>query len=194
MSSPAGPHGKQPSQPRSDIGSPTVPPAGPRGYVPPGRGSFSGRGGWNGGGSANTVPTGPRATTTPTQGRPFNPPTGPAAGANAVATGPAASSRPTLAQGLMSSMPPIVPGGKLDSSMAPLVSGVTRDLDAHYRKLRDEEDKMREDLRAKSDRLRKSLYLWDRLGRESRAWEMRSDLSERSMKNLAGEGMGGAAF
>lgn len=91
-------------------------------------------------------------------------------------------------------MPPIIPGGKLDPSMTPLVSGVTKDLDPHCRKLRDEEERLREELRVKSERLRKSLYVWDRMGRESRAWEMRSDLSEKSMKNLAGEGMGGAAF
>jgi hypothetical protein len=91
-------------------------------------------------------------------------------------------------------MPPIIPGGKLDSSMTPLALGVTRDLEAHYRKLRDEEEKMREDLRVKQERVRKSLYTWDRLERDSRAWELRSDLSEKSMKNLAGEGIGGAAF
>ena len=91
-------------------------------------------------------------------------------------------------------MPPIIPGGKVDPSMTPLITGVSQDLEAHYKKLRDEEEKMREDLRVKQERLRKSLYMWDRLGRESRAWELRSDLSEKSMTNLAGEGMGGAAF
>lgn len=91
-------------------------------------------------------------------------------------------------------MPPIVPGGKLDPSMTPLTLGVTRDLEPHYRKLRDEEEKLRDELRAKQEKLRKSLHIWDKLERDSRAWELRSDLSEKSMKNLAGEGMGGAAF
>ncbi|KAL6866339.1 hypothetical protein ACO1O0_002447 [Amphichorda felina] len=95
---------------------------------------------------------------------------------------------------MLATMPPIIPGGKLDPSMTPLTLGVSKDLEPHYRKLRDEEEKLREELRIKQERLRKSLYMWDRLGRESRAWEMRSDLSEKSMKNLAGEGMGGAAF
>lgn len=72
--------------------------------------------------------------------------------------------------------------------------GVTREIEPHYRKLRDEEEKLRDELQAKQERLRKSLYNWDRLERDSRAWEMRSDLSEKSMKNMAGEGMGGAAF
>jgi hypothetical protein len=95
---------------------------------------------------------------------------------------------------MLSTMPPLIPGGKLDPSMTALVTGVSRDLEPHFRKLRDEEEKLREELRAKQERTRRSLYLWERLGRESRAWEMRSDLSEKSMKNLAGGGMGGAAF
>jgi hypothetical protein len=78
--------------------------------------------------------------------------------------------------------------------MLPMMLGVSRDLEPHYRKLRDEEEKLRDELRAKQERLRKSLYTWDRMGRESAAWEMRSDLSERSMTNLAGEGSGGVAF
>lgn len=95
---------------------------------------------------------------------------------------------------MLATMPIIIPGGKLDPSMTPLTLGVTKELEPHFRKLRDEEEKLREELRIKQERLRKSLYMWDRLARESRAWEMRSDLSEKSMKNLAGEGMGGAAF
>lgn len=78
--------------------------------------------------------------------------------------------------------------------MTPVTLGVTREIEPHYRKLKDEEEKLRDELQAKQERLRKSLYNWDRLERESRAWEMRSDLSEKSMKNMAGEGMGGAAF
>lgn len=78
--------------------------------------------------------------------------------------------------------------------MTPLAVGVTRDLEPHYKKLRDEEEKLRDELRSKQERLRKSLHLWNRLERESRSWELRSDLSEKSMKNLAGEGIGGAAF
>lgn len=94
----------------------------------------------------------------------------------------------------MATMPPIIPGGKLDPSMNPLVSGVSRELEAHTRKLRDEEELLRRELYAKQEKLRKNLSLWNRLDRESKAWEMRSDLSERSMKNLAGEGSSGAAF
>ncbi|KAH8735312.1 hypothetical protein BGZ61DRAFT_138328 [Ilyonectria robusta] len=197
---------------RSGTTSPTNPPAGPRGYVPPARGGFAprgGRGGWtqppprhmsglsptpstpNG---PSIIPTGPRATpsnapssSTPTQTRPFNPPTGPSAQHPG-------STRQTLAQSMLATLPPLIPGGKLDPSMTPSVLGVTREIEPHYRKLKDEEEKLRDELQAKQERLRKSLYNWDRLERDSRAWEMRSDLSEKSMKNMAGEGMGGAAF
>ncbi|KAM0414025.1 hypothetical protein ACHAPD_007269 [Fusarium lateritium] len=197
---------------RSDTTSPTIPPAGPRGYVPPARGGFAprgGRGGWNqpptrqfSGPSPtpstpngpSTIPTGPRVapsnvplSSTPTQSRPFNPPTGPSAQH-------AGGARQTLAQSMLATLPPIIPGGKLDPSMTPISLGVTRELEPHYRKLKDEEEKVRDELYAKQERLRKSLYTWNRLERDSRAWEMRSDLSEKSMKNLAGEGMGGAAF
>ncbi|EXL79558.1 hypothetical protein FOPG_06587 [Fusarium oxysporum f. sp. conglutinans race 2 54008] len=197
---------------RSGTTSPTVPPAGPRGYVPPARGGFAprgGRGGWNQAparhisgpsptpptpSGPSAIPTGPRATpsntssaSTTTQSRPFNPPTGPSAQH-------AGGARQTLAQSMLATLPPIIPGGKLDPSMTPLALGVTRELEPHYRKLKDEEEKLRDELHAKQERLRKSLYTWNRLERDSRAWEMRSDLSEKSMKSLAGEGMGGAAF
>lgn len=94
----------------------------------------------------------------------------------------------------MTTMPVIVPGGKLDPTMLPLVLGVTREIEPHYRKMRDEEEKLREDLVVKQERLRKSLSLWNKLERDAASWELRSDLSEKIMKSLAGEGMGGAAF
>ncbi|KAI9155330.1 hypothetical protein HJFPF1_07912 [Paramyrothecium foliicola] len=197
---------------RSEPVSPPHAPAGPRGYVGPSRGSFSSRGGrgsWTQapqrhvsgpsstpstpGGQA-PIPTGPRGTpvastssTASSQPRPFNPPTGPSSQHGG-------APRQTLAQSMLATLPPLIPGGKLDPSMAPLATGVTKDIEPHYKKLKDEEEKIREELRAKQERLRKSLYAWNRLERDARAWEMRSDLSEKSMTNLAGEGMGGAAF
>ncbi|PHH81131.1 hypothetical protein CDD80_2116 [Ophiocordyceps camponoti-rufipedis] len=196
---------------RSDATSPTNPPSGPRGYVPPARGSFSlrqGRGGWNNApsrqisgpspsstpGGPSTIPTGPRSApanssfqSSSSQQRSFNPPSGPSSQHGG-------GQRQTLAQNLLANMPALIPGGKLDPSMTPMALGVTRELEPHYRKLRDEEEKLRDELRSKQERLRRSLYVWDKLERDSRAWELRSDLSEKSMKNLAGEGMGGAAF
>ncbi|KAL6794511.1 serine/arginine repetitive matrix protein 1 [Trichoderma sp. SZMC 28013] len=197
---------------RPDTTSPTNPPAGPRGYIPLPRGSsFSsrgGRGGWNqapprhmSGPTASAtpsgpsnIPTGPRAASSNGAGtgaspaqRPFNPPTGPSAQHG---NGP----RHSLAQSLLATMPPLVPGGKTDPTMTPLLLGVTKEIEPHYRKLRDEEEKLREELRLKQERLRRSMCAWNRLERDAHAWEMRSDLSEKSMKNLAGEGIGGAAF
>ncbi|KAL6852227.1 serine/arginine repetitive matrix protein 1 [Trichoderma novae-zelandiae] len=197
---------------RPDATSPTIPPSGPRGYVPSNRGSSfasrGGRGGWNQPSSRHlsgqavsatpsgpsNIPTGPRAASSAAAGtgpasaqRPFNPPTGPSAQHG---NGP----RHSLAQSLLATMPPLIPGGKADPSMTPMLLGVTKEIEPHYRKLRDEEEKIREELRMKQERLRRSLYAWNRLERDARAWEMRSDLSEKSMKNLAGEGAGGAAF
>lgn len=216
--SPALSSGRHPQTPgataashRSDATSPTNPPSGPRGYVPPSRGGFSlrqGRGGWNHApsrqisgpspsstpGGPSTIPTGPRSVpanssfqSSSSQQRSFNPPSGPSSQHGG-------GQRQTLAQSLLANMPALVPGGKLDLSMTPMALGVTRELEPHYRKLRDEEEKLRDELRSKQERLRRSLYIWDKLERDSRAWELRSDLSEKSMKNLAGEGMGGAAF
>lgn len=71
---------------------------------------------------------------------------------------------------------------------------MTKELEPHYRKLRDEEEKIREELWQKQEKLRKGLYMWDRLDRESKAWQMRSELSERSMNEISGDGIGGAAF
>ncbi|EOO00399.1 putative serine arginine repetitive matrix protein 1 protein [Phaeoacremonium minimum UCRPA7] len=94
----------------------------------------------------------------------------------------------------MSSMPVIIPGGKIDPSLTPLTTGVTKELEPHHRRLKEEEERIREESKAKEEKLRKSLRLWDKLERESKAFELKSDLSEKSLKNIAGEGMGGAAF
>lgn len=211
---------------RPDVTSPTIPPAGPRGYVPPSRGSFAprgGRGGWStmpprhmpSGQSVSPtipptgpggIPTGPRAsgassaaaapgTTSASSpslsSKPFNPPTGPAAHAHAHS---APLPRPTLAQNLLSSMPPIIPGGKIDPASVPLTTGVIRELDSHHRKLKEDEERIRDEMKMRQEKLRKSLRQWDKMERESKAFELKSDLSEKSLKNLAGEGLGGAAF
>ena len=91
-------------------------------------------------------------------------------------------------------MTPIIPGGRLSPSWTPMVLGVTKELEPHYRKLREEEEKIREELSQKQEKLRKNMYVWNRLDRESKACKVRSELSEQSMNALAGEGVGGAAF
>ncbi|KAK3387245.1 hypothetical protein B0H63DRAFT_521307 [Podospora didyma] len=204
---------------RPDITSPTMPPSGPRGYVPPPRGGFAPRGGRGTWSSMpprhmpNTsqsvsptippptgpsgIPTGPRAASTSSStlasspsvaSKPFNPPTGPAAHTHN------APQRPTLAQSLIASMPPILPGGKIDPASVPLTTGVIKELEPHYKKCLEEEERVREELKIKQEKLRRSLKMWDKAERESRSFQLKSDLSEKSLQNLAGEGVGGAAF
>ncbi|KAI1480549.1 hypothetical protein K445DRAFT_367467 [Daldinia sp. EC12] len=198
---------------RPDI-SPSAPPAGPRGYVPSRGGSFSrgGRGGSTWGNTIqsrnlppaagpvsasaatipNPIPTGPRAgsisqsvpTTPVNQAKPFNPPKGPAA----------ESTRPSLAQQLLATLPPIIPGGKMDPHYLAMTTGVIPELQAHTQQLKEEEEKLRAEKYIKEEKLRKSLALWDKFEREAKVLELRTELSESSVKKFAGEGVGGAAF
>lgn len=89
-------------------------------------------------------------------------------------------------------MPPVLPGGKIDPTVSVTPNGVTRDLEPHTKKLKEEEERLREELRAKQERLGKSLQGWDKLGREAKMWQVRSDLSEKSLRNLAEDGSGAA--
>jgi hypothetical protein len=91
-------------------------------------------------------------------------------------------------------MPHIVPGGKPDPASTPLMTGVIKDLEAHHRRLKEEEERIREELKARDEKLRKSLRTWEKLERESKSFELKSDLSENSLRTIAGEGVGGAAF
>ncbi|KAI1825161.1 hypothetical protein F4861DRAFT_207452 [Xylaria intraflava] len=141
--------------------------------------------------SSNSIPTGPRASTisqsaasSVAQTKPFNPPKGPAADNN----------RPGLAQQLIASMPPIVPGGKMDSSYIPLTTGVLPDLQNHMERLKEEEEKLREEKYIKEEKLRKSLAAYEKGERETKVMALRTELAEQSLKKFAGEGLGGAAF
>lgn len=136
------------------------------------------------------MPTGPRASISQVASpsaasKPFNPPTGPAA---------QGGQRMTLAQNLLAGMAPIIPGGRLDPAATPFTTGVTRDLEPHHRRLKEDEERIRAELRAKDEKVRAALRSWDRLERESRAFEIKSELSDQSLKTIAGEGVGGAAF
>ncbi|KAI0965984.1 hypothetical protein F4678DRAFT_450974 [Xylaria arbuscula] len=190
------------------------PPTGPRGFVP-GRGGGYGRGGRGGSTwgstiqsrnlpaaqgpasastatSANSIPTGPRGGATSqsvpstpiSQAKPFNPPKGPAA----------ENSRPSLAQQLIASMPPIIPGGKMDPSYIPLTTGVLPELQPHMDRLKEEEEKLREEKYIKEEKLRKSLAAYEKGERETKVMALRTELAEQSLKKFAGEGLGGAAF
>ncbi|KAI1348566.1 hypothetical protein F5Y01DRAFT_210235 [Xylaria sp. FL0043] len=191
-----------------------VPPTGPRGFVS-GRGGGYGRGGRGGSTwgstiqsrnlptaqgpasastttSSNSIPIGPRAGSTSQsvpstpipQAKPFNPPKGPAAESN----------RPSLAQQLMASMPAIVPGGKMDPSYIPLTTGVLPELQPHMDRLKEEEEKLREEKYIKEEKLRKSLAAYEKGERETKVMALRTELAEQSLKKFAGEGLGGAAF
>ncbi|KAI1412444.1 hypothetical protein F5Y13DRAFT_190440 [Hypoxylon sp. FL1857] len=199
---------------RPDI-SPGVPPAGPRGYVPSRGGGYS-RGGRGGSGWGSTIqsrnlppaagpvsasatsgsssiPTGPRAgpssqsvpsTPVNASSKPFNPPKGPAAESN----------RPSLAQQLLATIPPIIPGGKPDPRDIIIQTGVLPELQAHYQQLREEEEKIRAEKYVKEEKLRKNLAMWDRMEREAKVLDLRLELSEKLMKKFAGDGPSGAAF
>ncbi|CAL3966817.1 unnamed protein product [Diplocarpon coronariae] len=137
-------------------------------------------------------------------------PTGPAAG---IPTGPRAGvpTRPNLqhsssiynrnpsisnASGgprlhpALNNMPQIIPGGRID----PTSTGFTAETAIHLKKLEEEEEILRAKLYAKEERLNQSMRQWDRLSRESAACSLRSEYSERHVRQLAGESVGGAAF
>lgn len=140
--------------------------------------------------NVNTVPTGPRASisgaSSPSLLTPktFNPPTGPAA---------QGGQRMSMAQNLLAGMPPIVPGGRLDPNSTALITGVIKDLEPHHRRLRDEEERIRSDLRVKEETMRAALRTWDRLERESNAWHLKSEASEQSLRRIIDDGAVGAA-
>ncbi|KAK7747017.1 hypothetical protein SLS62_009274 [Diatrype stigma] len=192
-----------------------VPPSGPRSHYPPRGGGYSrgGRGGSSWGATvqsrnlpsttgpasaspgptnSSVPPTGPRgsisysvpATPVSQQSKPFDPPKGPAADKN----------KPSFAQQLLASMPPILPGGKIDPAQLAMDTGVLPELQAHTQRLKEEEERIREDKYIKEERLRKSLAEWDRMERESKVMELRDQLAEQSLKKISGEGTGGAAF
>lgn len=64
--------------------------------------------------------------------------------------------------------------------------------DPHYRKMKEDEERLREELKVRQEKLRKSMRVWDRMERESKGCELKSELSERSLRGLSGEGQGGA--
>ncbi|KAH8820603.1 hypothetical protein F5884DRAFT_764634 [Xylogone sp. PMI_703] len=211
---------------RPETSNLAVPPAGPRGYVPPTRGSPYPTGprrsfgadrhqrpepsSW---GASRAMPDStPRApasisrpapslspTTPVAPTGPTGIPTGPRAGNSITTRPPGSYSRPPQA----SSAPPgprvhpaianlstIIPGGRID----PAASGIPGDLVARLKKRQEEEETIREELNMKQDKLRRGLKTWDRLSRDSSAMGLRSELSERHVRLLAGEGVGGKAF
>jgi len=94
----------------------------------------------------------------------------------------------------MNTMPMVLAAGKVDPASTPMTTGVVKDLEMHHRKLKEEEERVREELKVKQEKLRKYLRNWEKMERESKAFELKSDLSEKSLNTLAGDGPGGASF
>lgn len=90
----------------------------------------------------------------------------------------------------MVGIPPIIPGGRIDSA----ATGIPTEIQARLKKLEEEEQVLRERHYAKQETLKQGLKGWDKLSREAAGMALRSELSERHVRMLAGEGVGGAAF
>jgi amino acid permease len=90
----------------------------------------------------------------------------------------------------MANMPQIIPGGRID----PTATGLSPEIAARIKKREDEAEIIRSELENKRDTLRKNLKVYDGIKNESQQWALRSELSERHVRMLAGEGVGGAAF
>lgn len=94
----------------------------------------------------------------------------------------------------MAGMPPLLPGGKIDPQATALATGVTKDLEAHHRRLKEEEERLREALRQKDDETRTKLRQWERLARESESLAFKSQQAGQSLHKIAGEGVDNIAF
>jgi hypothetical protein len=144
-------------------------------------------------GPAATVPTGPSGgiPTGPRAGVPSRPPLQHSSSVY--------NSRPNAAMSTnsgprphpaMANLPQIIPGGRLD----PTASGIPSEIAARLKRKEEEAEILREELHAKQEKLRQGLKGWDKLSRDSQSMGLRSELSERHVRMLAGEGVGGAAF
>ncbi|ORY64237.1 uncharacterized protein BCR38DRAFT_434377 [Pseudomassariella vexata] len=199
---------------RQDMANNGLPPSGPRGFVGFSRPGY-GRGtrvqgrdwgspiqsrnmapvpGPSSATTASNIPTGPRLTPTSSsvpstpvvQSKPFNPPKGPAAEQN--------SKRLTFAERVMAELPQIIPGGKLDPELESIDMGVLPELVPHTKSLKDEEEKIRQDLWAMQDKTRKMFNEWERGEREAKVATLRTSLAEAALAKSAGQGEGGSAF
>ncbi|KHJ33342.1 putative serine arginine repetitive matrix protein 1 protein [Erysiphe necator] len=148
---------------------------------------------------------------TPSPSQPSNPPvtSAPSGPSSGVPTGPRAgiSSRSNLSYQHSSSMysrsiklvsnhcgnrpqitlantVSIIPSGRID----PTANGIAPEIVAKLKRKEEEEEVLRAELNSKEEKLRKSLKHWDKLSRDSRAMGLRSDLSEKHVRTLAGEG------
>jgi Skp family chaperone for outer membrane proteins len=91
----------------------------------------------------------------------------------------------------IANLPQVIPGGKVDPNY---YSPVPKDLESRIKRNDEDLERMYADLHAKEEKLRKGLAQWDKLARESTSMGLKAELSERHVRMLAGEGVGGAAF
>ena len=209
---------------RPDNASNLAPPAGPRGYVPPSRGSSHPRGGRGGsfadrrqdtgsswGGApptpvaptasptfppvspaSNGIPTGPRASSSHGSSSEWFNKSWSAAAPRATAPASASFARPPQPRvhPALANLPQIIPAGKKDPSYL----GIPKDIEARLKKNEEESERLREELKIKEEKLRAGLRTWDKLERESKSMSLKAELSEKHVRLLAGEGVGGTAF
>lgn len=92
----------------------------------------------------------------------------------------------TLAQKEMASMPTVPPGGSgtITPELYMQLHGVTPALQPHYRKLKEEEEKIRANLAKSEIKVRAALREWERLDRESEMWHIKSEASAQSLQKL----------
>lgn len=82
----------------------------------------------------------------------------------------------------------------MDAHHLAMSTGVLPELQAHMAQLKEEEEKIRAEKYVKEEKLRRNLAVWEKMEREAKILDLRLELSENSLKKLAGEGVGGAAF
>lgn len=88
----------------------------------------------------------------------------------------------------MANLPSIIPGGRID----PTYLGMSVEAAAKLKRKEEEAESLREELNAKMDKLRAGLKVWRRMEGAAELASERSELSERHVRVLAGEGGGGA--
>lgn len=82
----------------------------------------------------------------------------------------------------------------MSPSYIPLTTGILPELQSHFDRLKEEEEKLREEKYRLEEKLRKNLAIYEKGERETKILALRSELAEQSLKKFAGGGSGGAAF
>ncbi|OIW24137.1 hypothetical protein CONLIGDRAFT_685762 [Coniochaeta ligniaria NRRL 30616] len=102
----------------------------------------------------NNIPTGPRSASissasgpSPVNSKTFNPPTGPSCTA-------AAPSRPRLAQSLMNTMTPVVPGGRLEPPLSTWTSANEKEEEQEEKKEEEKEEKKEEEEEEEKEKMK----------------------------------------